>query len=245
MPLLTPEARPYPPLPPRRSVDGVNAWRHDRLTLSELHEQGQGAEQRPVRYIAPPFQRALCWSPARRCAYLQSMFIGEPQPPLALWRPQGAEYTLVLDGQHRLASLACEVYGADGQRRVLDDVRFNLLTLEWEPGTADGGDTLSPGRLLKSHHYLWLNRQAAEHNGEAWWAQACAVVDRLHSHNQTPVLLSTASETPAAWREAVSFFVRMARSVPFTEAELEAMTAYAAGMGEGGSGPDFGEAPAR
>jgi hypothetical protein len=46
------------------------------------------------------------------------------------------------------------------------------------------------------------------------------------------VILNTEPETPAAWRRAVSFFVRMARSVPFTEAELEAMTAYAARVGE-------------
>ena len=129
-------------------------------------------------------------------------------------------------------SLACEVYGADGRRRVLDDVRFNLLTLEWEPGTADDGDTLSPERLLMPHHHLWMRRQDRAFNDEGRWEHVCAIIKRLHSHNQTPVLLSTAPETPAAWREAVSFFVRMARSVPFTEAELEAMTAYAAGMGE-------------
>lgn len=235
----------YPPLPPRRSATGLNAWRHDQLTLGELHEQGQGAAQRPVRYVSPPFQRALCWSPARRCDYLQSMLMGEPQPPLALWQPQGAQHTLVLDGQHRLASLGCEVYGVDGQRRVLDDVRLNLHTLEWEPGTADGLSTLSPERLLKPHHHLWLNKQA---NDEGWWDHVLNIIKRLHSHNQTPVLMSTAPETPAAWREAVSFFVRMAQSVPFTEAELEAMTAYAAGMGKGGgaaSGPDGGAAPAR
>lgn len=231
MSLLTPKVQPYPPLPPRRSADSVNAWRHDRLTLSELHEQGQGAEQRPVRYVSPPFQRALCWSVARRCAHLQSVFMGEPQPPLALWRPQGTEHTLVLDGQHRLVSLGCEVYGADGQRRVLDDVRFNLLTLEWEPGTADKVDTLSPEQLLKPHHHLWMNKQAKTFNDDVWWDHVCSVIQRFNSHNTTPVLLSTAPETPAAWREAVSFFVRMARSVPFTEAELEAMTAYAVGMG--------------
>lgn len=234
----------YPPLPPRQSTGEVNAWRSDRLTLSELHEAGRAPFQRPARYIAPPFQRALCWSARRRCAYLQSMFVGEPQTPMVLWQPDGADYTLVLDGQHRLASLACSVEGSDGQPRVLDDVRFNLRTLEWEPGTADDCDTLSPERLLKPHHYLWLNRQAAERNSEAWWDQACAVVDRLHRHNNTPVLMSTAPETSATWREAVSFFVRMARSVPFTEVELEAMTAYAAGMGEGGSAGS-GEAAAR
>jgi hypothetical protein len=225
-------SNPYPPLPPRRSATSATAWRTERMTLSELHEVGHGAEQRLIRYVSPPFQRVLRWTPERRCAYLQSMFMGEPQTPLVLWRPCDADYTLVLDGQHRLASLACRVEGSDGQPRMLDDVRFNLRTLEWEPGTSDDGDTLSPERLLKPHHYLWLNKQAIELNGEAWWDQACAIVDRLHSHNNTPVLLSTAPETPATWREAVSFFVRMARSVPFTEVELGAMTAYAAGMGE-------------
>ena len=241
MPILSPRAtelvshanntKPYPPLPPRWSDSGVNAWRNDRLPLSDFHEVGQGAHRRFVRYISPVFQRALCWTRERRCAYLQSMFLGEPQTPLVLWQPDGADYTLVLDGQHRLASLACRVEGSDGQRRVLDDVRFNLHTLEWEPGSANNGDTLSPERLFKPHYHLWLNKQAVEINGEVWWDQTRAVIDRLHSRNQIPVLLSTAPETPAAWREAVSFFVRMARSVPFTEAELEAMTAYAAGMG--------------
>ena len=211
---------PYPPLPPRQSPSNATAWLNDRYPLSELHEIGHGAEQRRVRYVSPVFQRALNWTRERRCAYLQSMFLGEPQTPLVLWRPTGANYTLVLDGQHRLASLACSVEGSDGQPRVLDDVRFNLRTLEWEPGTADNGDTLSAELLLRPHHYLWLNKQTSE----ARWDQACAVVDRLHRHNNTPVLLSTAPETPAAWREAVSFFVRMARSVPFTEVELEAMT---------------------
>ncbi len=223
---------PYPPLPSRRSATSATAWRTERMTLSELHEVGHGAEQRVIRYVSPPFQRALCWTPERRCAYLQSMFMGEPQTPLVLWRPCGADYALVLDGQHRLASLGCSVEGSDGQPRVLDDVRFNLRTLEWEPGTADNGDTLSPERLCKPHHHRWLNNDAVAINGEAWWEQVCAVGERLHRHNPTPVLMNTDPETPAAWREAVSFFVRMARSVPFTEAELEAMTAYAARMGE-------------
>jgi hypothetical protein len=223
---------PYPPLPPRQSPSNANAWLNDRLPLSDLHEVGRGTEQRPVRYVSPPFQRVLRWTPERRCAYLQSMFMGEPQTPLVLWRPDGANYTLVLDGQHRLASLACSVEGSDGQFRVLDDVRFNLRTLEWEPGTTNNGDTLSAERLCKPHHHRWLNNDAVAINGEAWWEQVCAVGERLHRQNPTPVLLSTDPETPAAWREAVSFFVRMARSVPFTEVELEAMTAYAERMGE-------------
>lgn len=224
----SPAATTYPPLPPRRSTADQNAWSHERLTLGELHEQDRTG--RPVRYVAPAFQRALCWDARRRCDYLQAMFLGEPQSPLALWRPNGADYTLVLDGQHRLVALGCTVVGADGQHRELDAVRFNLHTLEWEPGQADEVNTLGPERLLKPHHHLWLNRQAAAQHGEAWWDHVCALIARLYSHNHTPVLMSYAPESPAAWANAVSFFTRMARSVPFTEAELEAVTAYAAGM---------------
>ena len=73
--------------------------------------------------ILPPFQRAWAWSAERVCEYLQGLFDGVPQTPLALWRPSHHGPHIVLDGQPALSAFRIErlnhALARDGGRCVL------------------------------------------------------------------------------------------------------------------------------
>lgn len=191
----------YPSLPPRLTATD-SAWRHDVWCPSDLRER---------RYVAPPFQRPLRWSPDRAASYLSGFLTGEPHTPFVLWAPRGADRVIVLDGQHRLCALGCDVLGADGQPRALPPLRLDLRTLRW----GETGD-LTPTDLFAVNPWTWLRGD----HPEAWRAAAVAAYDRHTTGQRIPVLLSEAPESPAAWQAAAAHFERMARSVPFTEAEL-------------------------
>ena len=164
----------YPTLPPHRASTG-NGWRSKEWAPSDLRER---------RYVVPPFQRPLRWSPDR---------------------------VIILDGQHRLCALGCDVLGADGHPRALPPLRLDLLTLRW----GETGD-LAPAEVFAVNPWTWLSGDRPEN----WRAAATAAYDRHTSFQRIPVLLSDAPESPEAWLAAAAHFERMARSVPFTESEL-------------------------
>ena len=171
--------------------------------------------------ILPPFQRAWAWSAARVCEYLQSLFDGVPQTPLALWRPSHRGPHIVLDGQHRLAAL-----GADVPGRSCPAVRFDLLILRWEPGEADGVMTLAPSTVIgRTMLDPWGSLATAE---EAAYATHVALVKQRHRSARVPIIERRGDATPAAWRDAYAYFERLNRSVPFTGEELAAFRDYAA-----------------
>ena len=191
----------YPALPPRRSPTG-KGWRSEEWTPGDLRSR---------RYIVPAFQRRLTWDGPRCAAYLQTFTDGEPHTPFVLWAPRGSDRIIVLDGQHRLCALDCDVLDADGQPRTLRTVRFSLSTRQWgEHGS------LSPAQLFGANPHPWLERSPSEE----WRDAATAAYDRHTTYQRIPVLLSEAPESPEAWRAAAAHFERMARSVPFTESEL-------------------------
>ena len=191
----------YPTLPPRRASTG-NGWRSEEWSPSDLRER---------RYVVPKFQRPLRWSPDRGASYLQGFLLGEPHTPFVLWAPRGSDRVIVLDGQHRLCALGCDVLGADGHPRALPPLRLDLLTLRW----GETGD-LSPSEVFAVNPWTWLSGDRPED----WRAAATAAYDRHTSFQRIPVLLSDAPESPEAWLAAAAHFERMARSVPFTESEL-------------------------
>ena len=170
--------------------------------------------------ILPPFQREWAWSAERVCEYLQGLFEDLPQTPLALWRPSHHGPHIVLDGQHRLAAL-----GADVPGRSCPAVRFDVLTLRWEPGEADGVMTLAPSTVIgRSLLDPWGSLTTKE---ERDYATHVALIKQRHRSARVPIIERRGEATPAAWRDAYAYFERLNRSVPFTGEELAAFRDFA------------------
>lgn len=231
----TPYAPPAPP-PPRLPEPGEpvwgtlrpmpdswswEAWNAHKMRIPNLAEQA---------YALPRFQRRWTWSLDRVLSYLQSILDGEAQTPIVMWRPYKAEHAILLDGQHRLVSLGATVTDDTGAVRPLPAVRLNLVSMLWEPGEPDNRESVGvdlvfardPLRILRDR-----DRTGRQYQSDAFTDCVCSVIQRIQHDLDLPVISSREPESAEAWRRTADYFLRLNRSVPFTDAELSGLLADA------------------
>jgi hypothetical protein len=202
----------------------VTEWRPHRLKTPDAKI-----------YTLPPFQRAWspAWTPERCCAYLNGVLRGEPQTPIVVWAPDEQRRMLhLLDGQHRLCSLGATVLDTEGNRRPRPEVCFDLVRAEWVPGKANGVTTFDHDRLMRYEDGrrpadLADGRAPGRWYSDAFW-DALLTVHGAMSDADLKVTTLRIGESPEGWRRALSFFVRLNESIPFTESELTALRAFVA-----------------
>ena len=201
----------YPPIPPpARRPSSFDDWRT--------------RQERPYTiaswpWALPSYQRPRKWTVDRYCAYLQSIFDGEPQTPIVAWRilDDPANRVLCLDGQHRLCALGVHLPGAP-----TPPVRLDLRTCRWEPGEPSLPDSVGIAPLVSLNHAGEIRRIAKQHD-LAWDVELRIFELATRMHVDLPVTYQSRPDSPEARRECAAFFERMARSVPFTPEELAAL----------------------
>lgn len=218
----------WAPLPEPMRVSMWEDFHSSEKLVHELVPEWYEYNTEQKTYTLPPFQRQWQWSAARCCDYLNSLLRGERQTPLALWHAWDTGRTLILDGQHRLASLGATIVDAVGEPRKAPPVAFDLTRSQWVPGEADGVTTFD-----RVHIHAALTEYPRDDNYPLRWRsddfrmKLGFVGIRMRSARQlmTGVRLP---ERTQSWRMVVDYFDRLNRSVPFTEAELADIRAFVA-----------------
>lgn len=206
----------YPFVPKRVPVN--TSWRTEQVSIGDILEPREGA---PLVYELPVFQRPFNRTPEQVCSILQSLFDSEAPTPIVVWSPAGTGRHLLLDGQHRLVSIGARVVSSSGAPRTAPQVRFNVMTLRWEPGRADGENTFGTD-VMFDPWFRWSTNITGDVELRRHLSACC---DR-HANLSLSVVRCYLPESAAAWGEAASYFERLALSVPFTADELGALRCF-------------------
>lgn len=214
----------YPTLPnPPESNKG--AWSTDRCSFAELLEPNFGDR---LQYRLPTFQRAWAWDDQNVCDFLMTLFEKKSQTPLVLWKPRGGKDIILLDGQHRLVSLGANVVDHLGNTRPTPKVRFDVMKLQWEPGVGDDYTTFDLVKMMNPWPHSWLLPLAKSWTNDHF-RHVASCTDR-HTRQDITVIESMEEESPESWSEAVNYFERMLRSVPFSQEEFLSVRKYVQGL---------------
>lgn len=177
-------------------------------------------------YVLPAYQRSWKWDLDRVCEYLQSILNNDPQTPVVIWKPNRQEHAILLDGQHRLVSIGATVFDSDGNQRPLPKVRLDLVNMRWEPGEPDNRTTFGVRTLFAERH--WSSCQVVFDQPNTYKSDDFKVrlIETAVRHSQTteiPVMSCSEPDSPETRQRIAGHFLRLNRSIPFTEEELQSL----------------------
>lgn len=177
-------------------------------------------------YVLPSYQRSWKWDLDRVCEYLQSILNNDPQTPVVVWQPMRGERTILLDGQHRLVSIGATVFDSDGNQRPLPKVRLDLVNMRWEPGEPDNRTTFGVHTLFSQLYWSStkeLFNQPNTYKSEVFQVRLIETAERHSRVTEIPVMVCREPDSLETRQRIAEHFLRLNRSIPFTEDELQSL----------------------